>query len=188
MIKKTNNRILDFLHQIPIEVYHDTDDVEVSISVNQELKFKKKYIRNIIHRDLVEFRHEYKDAEKNSVTVTFGGTLETANRYLKIKSILINNVYINIYDADYRPILDKIWWNSLNEDNKEKYLDVIYGKNGNTFGWFGEISFSYACGYNTMSKQFYNDSIDVILSKKVDWIFLESAHNNPWERKNDKLL
>ncbi len=183
-----NNQNLNFLHQIPIEIYHDTDDVEIQISVNNKLKFKKKYMRNILHNDLVAFRHEYNDAEQNTIKITFSGTVETANRYLKIKSVLINDIYINMYDANYRPILNKLWWNSLDECNKEKYLDIIHGKNGNTFGWFGEISFSYACGYNTKSKQFLKNSMDIILSKKVDWIFLDNLHNNPWERKNDKLL
>lgn len=183
-----NNRSLDFFHEIPIEVYHDTDEVEVTVSVNNELKFKKKYMRGILHKDSIMFRHEYNDAEKNNIKITFNGTVESANRYLKIKSIAVNDIYINMYDANYQPILNKLWWNSLDEFDKDTYLDIIYGKNGNTFGWFGEIVFSYACGYNTKSKQFLKDTTDIILSKKVDWIFLDSLHNNQWERKNDKLL
>ena len=178
-----NNQSLNFLHKIPIEVYHDNADVLVKISINDSIKFEKVYSPGVIHTDTVTFRNEYVDSNSNTICFDFSGDAEAYTKYLKINSILINNVWLNLYNADYKPALNQDWWNNLTESEQESYLDKIHGMNGNTFGWFGQISFKFLAGYDWKSKQLQEPNISTILGIKQDWIYLDGNENYPWEKR-----
>jgi hypothetical protein len=182
------NLNLNFFHEIPIEVYHESDTVSLTVFVNNTLVFEKTYPPSVLNKETITFRHEYLDAEQNTIKFNFNGKSESSNRFLKIKSIAINGIWLNIYNANYRPKLNPVWWNNLTNIDKEKYLDIIHGKNGNTFGWFGEIEFNFATGYDTSSRCLLKNNMDLILSKKIDWVFSNRSNKNIWERNNDKLL
>lgn len=183
------NQILNFLHEIPIEVFHENDSVSVEVYINDDLVHQTEYEANIVHSDLISFYHDYNDAEKSCINIKFSGNSEAREKYLKIKSIFINSIRINVNNANYRPKLNPEWWTSLNDQQKETYLEIIYGTNGNKFGWFGEISFDFATGFDKRSSYKLENNIDKIISKKLDWIFLDNHDSDQWSRKsNDKLL
>jgi len=104
----------------------------------------------------------------------FAGPPLTANKYLRINSIAVNNQKLNVLNSEYFPEIDKEWWEVLSTDEKQKYEDIIYGKAGNTFGWWGEVNFYYCTGVNFKSKMRYhlNDN-RILLHEQVNWIFLD---------------
>lgn len=184
-----NNRSLNFFHEIPLEVYHSSDTVTVEISINNHIVYNQEYSAGKVHHDVVSFYYEYADAEKNCLVVNFRGNTDALKKYIKIKSVAINQTWLNLYNADYKPTLNSTWWNSLTDKEKTKQQEIIYGKRGNTFGWFGEILFDFGTGVDNRSRFMLNNNIDSILSKKLDWIFLDNIDANKWDLKsNDKLL
>ena len=180
-----NNQSLNFSHEIPIEVYHDNADVLIKISINDSIMFEKVYPPGVIHTETIRFYNEYIDSAKNTICFDFSGNAEAYTKYLKINSILVNNSWLNLFNANYMPILNQEWWNNLTELEQESYLDIIYGVNGNTFGWFGQISFEFAAGYDRKSniKMGQEQNIHCILGTKLDWVFLDENENKPWEKR-----
>jgi len=178
-----NNRSLNFSHEIPIEVYHENTDVSIKVSINDSVMFEKVYSPGIVHTETIRFYNEYVESKQNTICFEFLGNVEAQHKYLKINSILINNAWLNFYNADYRPVLNQEWWDELTEVEQEHYLDIIYGINGNTFGWFGQIIFKFAAGYDWKSKFDKESPISKILSSKEDWVFLDESGNNPWEKR-----
>lgn len=184
-----NNQNLNFFHEIPIEVYHETDNVLIEIFVNNVLVYEKEYSPGKVHSETVSFYYEYLNSSKNCLKIKFNGKTEVRNKYLKIKSVAINQVWLNLYNCNYKPDLNPNWWNRLTAKQKDAQLAIIYGRRGPEFGWFGEISFDFAAGIDSRSTFMLKNNIDTILSKKIDWVFLDKSNNKKWELKsNDKLL
>tara|TARA_A100000164_G_scaffold357771_1_gene368762 strand:+ start:101 stop:667 length:567 start_codon:yes stop_codon:yes gene_type:complete len=187
-----DNKQLNFNHAIPIEVFHDSDAVQVELYLNDKIKFKKTYQPNIKHKEVIEFDNLYDAGQRNSLKFVFSGKTETQSRYLKLSSININNQNLNIYNANYVPQINQEWWNSLSGDDKEKYLEIIYGKNGATFGWFGTVELEYLTVVdqkNFLQKRLSKDTNDIeieeIISRKLDKIYLFQDHVLPWNQQND---
>jgi hypothetical protein len=178
-----NNQSLNFFHEIPIEVYHENTDVSIKVSINDLVMFEKVYSPGVVHTETIRFHNEYIESNKNTICFDFSGDAEAQHKYLKINSILINNIWLNLFNADYRPILNQEWWDSLPEEEQESYLDIIYGINGNTFGWFGKIIFKFAAGYDWKSKFNKESHMATILNSKENWIFLDETDNQPWEKR-----
>lgn len=184
-----NNQSLNFFHKIPFEIYHDNDTVSIEIFVNNNLVYENYYTPGTVHRDCASFYYEYHESQKSCIKINFYSNTEAEKKYLKIKSVDINGVWLNLYNANYKPKLNPVWWNSLDQSQKDFYLETIYGKNGNTFGWFGEISFDFATGIDNRSCYMLKNNIDTLLSKKIDWVFLDNTDVKQWESSNnDKLL
>ena len=187
-----DNKQLNFSHSIPIEVFHDTDEVDVELLLNKESKFKKTFAPNIKHKVVIEFENLYDARQRNSLKFVFSGKTETQNRFLKLSSININNQNLNIYNANYVPDINQEWWDSLSGDDKEKYLEIIYGKNGATFGWFGTIELEYLTVVDQknflqkrLSKETNDIEIEEIISRKLDKIYLFQDQVLPWNQQND---
>lgn len=171
----TDNKLI-FDHQIPIEVFTEADAATVKLLINDEVCFEKEYKGTCVHRELITFDREYTDSSRNKISFLFSGTDEVEKKYIKVLQISLNKQSIDIYNAEYFPEIDEGWWQSLDNDQKEKQNEVIYGKAGNTFGWYGEINYYYCCGFDRRSKFNYNkNNIDpgIILHRKNNWIFLD---------------
>jgi len=119
------NQKLDFHHRIPIEIFHDNEDVSLTVRVNNEIQFNKTFSAGQIHCEEIKFYYDYIALKKNILDFEFSGTVESPNRYLKINSLEINDTYINLYNADYRPKLNQLWWNSLTDKKKNYYQSMI---------------------------------------------------------------
>lgn len=187
-----DNKKLNFPHTIPIEVFHENNSTTVEIFLNNELKFGKTFAPKKVHKETVTFSHLYQSGQRNQIKFVFSGSAEAESKYLKINSLIINNQLVNIYNANYQPELNPEWWESLEEKDKEKYLEIIYGKNGTTFGWYGKIDVEYLTFFDQKSflqKRIARDTNDIevneIISKKIDKVFLIEDENLPWRRAND---
>lgn len=185
------NHRLDFHHRIPIEIFHDREDVSLIVRINNEIQFSKTYSAGITHKEEIKFYYDYSESKKNILDFEFNGNIESPNRYLKINSIEINDTYINLYNADYCPRLNKIWWNGLTEKKKKHYQTMIYGCNGNKFGWFGNIKYYFYCGVDFKSKWAASENVqETLLCAVTPWIFLDKSYTKAWDKKKSygKLL
>jgi hypothetical protein len=181
------NYNLNFAHRIPIKVFHPSDTVSVGIKINDQSVFSETFAPGHEHSRNVEFYYSYTDGDKNIIEFEFSGKVESSSRYLAINSLEVNNVYINLYDAHYIPNLNRIWWESLNHKAKDRYLDMIYGKNGNKFGWFGKIKYYYYCGVDFKSRVKTDaDNTETLLGKSPNWVFLDQKANTSTSRKSSK--
>ena len=174
---------LNFEHIIPIEVYHETDETILVISVNNQIKFKKQYSKDKIYHETIKFLHEYNNGDKNTLSFDFQGNSETEKKYVKICSIAINNIGLTLWNALYEPIINQEWWDQLTESEQAHYQDTIYGNNGNTFGWFGKIHFDYftATDRDKLSLDNKDYILNRITSTKTDVIYLDNKKVNLWD-------
>jgi hypothetical protein len=172
------NQILNFSHQIPIKVFHSNTTVSVVVKINNEIVCTESFAPGIEHVRNVEFYYNYINGNKNTIEFEFSGIKESSNRYLIINNIAINNVQIELYDAHYTPTLNPVWWKTLTPTQKDYYQHMIYGKNGNTFGWFGNIKYYYYCGVDTKTRLKTDaDKTETLLSRSANWIFLDERSN-----------
>ena len=183
--------MLDFAHTIPIEIYSNEHESKLTMHINGETKYSN-YFATGTHTTLVRFNHSYVDGAKNTLKITYHGEDESTSKYLKVKNILINGIKLNIFNANYKPRFNDDWWSSLDHETKQSYLDSIHGANGNQFGWFGDISWTYYTGVDRRSKMKTRtsaqyDNIDDIVGMKMEWVYQNRQHNNSWEL-DDKLL
>lgn len=177
------DKLFTFEHVIPIEVYHKTDETNLVISVNNEIKFKKQYSKDKIYSETIKFLHNYNNGDKNTLSFDFQGNSETEKKYVKIYSIAINNIRLTLYNALYEPVINQEWWEQLTETEHEHYQNIIYGNNGNTFGWFGKIHFAYftATARDKLSLDNKDYILNRITSTKTDVIYLDNKKVNAWD-------
>jgi len=174
----TNNKLI-FGHQIPIEVSAECD-TSVQVLVNDRPVWENKYKKGLKHNEVIEFDEDYKDAKKNKLTFLFSGTDEVEKKYLKIFQITMNKQIFNLYNAEYFPNINREWWEQLTPDQKDYYNQVIYGKTGSEYGWYGEINFYYCTGFDFRSKTRYNQNTTdkhILLGEKQNWIYLDQDSN-----------
>lgn len=104
---------LNFSHDIGFEIFQDNDDPTLEITINNVSLFKETFSAGTVHKRSANFHHDYADREKNCLRFKFTGTKESANRYVKLGRIIINETYLNILQPYYKPNLNTEWWNSL---------------------------------------------------------------------------
>lgn len=177
--------MLEFEHRIELEVHHDSSPFTITVLVNDSIKLNKDFIAGT-HIDEIIFSHLYDDGGKNNLSIQYNGDQEAQKKYIKVKRIGINNVNLNIFNANYVPKIDQTWWDSLDKQTQQGFKDSIHGNNGNNFGWFGDISWTYFTGKNKISKMKVRtsadyDNTDDILGMKMEWIYEDNTQNNAWE-------
>lgn len=164
---------LDFLHKIPLEVNASGVDTHLVIQINAQTVFEKTYAPGP-HTDIVEFSFAYDNSVKNKMEFVWTGAKEVANKHLRIRNIEINKQVLNLYNAEYFPNINNDWWQSLSNEEIDHYEEVIYGKTGNTFGWYGSINLYYCTGVDLRARYEYNNldnDTRKLLHEGKNWIF-----------------
>ena len=177
-----SNKKLIFTHEIPVELYAHCD-INLTVLVNNQTMFVKQYSAREIHNEVIKFDHEYKESKKNVMTFLFSGEKEVEKKYLKILQICLNKQMVNKYNAEYLPEINPEWWEQLSQDEKEKQNEIIYGKTGAEFGWYGEINFYYCAGFDYQAKLAYSENnktdITKLLGEKINWVFIDENSTSP---------
>ena len=187
-----NNTKLIFKHQIPIELFAETNTA-LTVLINNEVCFKKNYPENNKYKEVIEFEKEYSDGAKNTISFLFTGEQEVEKKFLKILHVCINGQVLDTYNAEYFPKINEVWWEQLNAKDKDKYTEMIYGATGAEFGWYGEINFYYCCGVDLRTTFRYNNSStnNHVLHERTNWIYLDEnsvkAHNKITQRRQNKI-
>lgn len=178
---------LNFLHDIGFEVFQDNADPTLEITINDAIVFKETFSAGTVHKRTANFYHEYIDREKNCVRFRFTGTKESANRYVTLKRIVINDTYLNILQPYYKPDLNKEWWNSLAINKKKEMLSRIHGNCNGTFGWYGTFDFYFNSGIDFASKyKGCAEDKDTIIGVRPTWVTLtKNTVTKPWHGKTD---
>ena len=145
--------------------------------INNEVCFKKNYPGNNKYKEIIEFEKEYSDGVKNTISFLFSGEQEVEKKSLKILQICINGQVLNVYNAEYFPKINEMWWEHLSDEDKNKYNEIIYGATGSEFGWYGEINFYYCCGVDIKSQFRYNtcNTNNQVLHERLNWIYLDES-------------
>jgi hypothetical protein len=178
ILRCKSKKHLIFKHHIPVEVLSGDVPTTIRIEINNIAVAEKNFKPNSVDQHVFEFDHLYEEAVKNKICFKWHGTTEHENKYVKIENITINDQILNLYNAEYFPIISDEWWNSLEDQQKEEYNEIIYGKAGNKFGWYGEINFYYCTGVNFQSRHHFNKSNRdprKLLNEQNDWIFLDKS-------------
>lgn len=171
-------------HEIPIQVQAECD-VSLKVSVNEKEMWTKEYVRDTAHNEIIEFENQYSDAEKNKLTFSFSGEREVEHKHVRILKIIINKQILNLYNAEYFPLLDREWWQGLSNEEKEFQQAKIYGNAGSEFGWYGDINFYFCTGFNYRSRIRYNKNKKdpaQILGEKLNWIYADQNANKMHNR------
>lgn len=169
------NTKLIFTQEISVELFAQCE-VYLEILINDESKFRKQYPANEIHREVIRFDHEYAESKKNKITFLFSGKKEVEKKYLKILQICLNKQILNRYNAEYFPKINPEWWQQLSLSEQEEQKEIIYGKTGAQFGWYGEINFYYCAGFDYRSRFRYNSAkkdYTKLLGEKINWVFID---------------
>jgi hypothetical protein len=181
---------LIFEHSIPVEVYSQTQETNLKITINDDKVFEKTFVSGVRHDDVIQFVKTYNDGVKNKITFlwSLSGQKEDSNKHLIIRDIIINKQLVNVYNALYYPKIKKEWWAQLSDDEKSYYRTLIYGNAGKKFGWYGEIVFYYCTGYDYKSRYLYNKNYKdnkKILSEKASWIYLDLSYAKEYHRSTN---
>ena len=178
---------LYFKHHIPVEVLSGDVPTTLGVEINGKLVSEKIFKQNTVETHVFEFECAYEEAVKNKICFRWHGATEHENKWVKIENITINDQIINLYNAEYFPTISDEWWGSLEDQQKEKYNQIIYGKAGNRFGWYGEINFYYCTGFNFQSRHYFNKSSRdprKLLNEQNDWIFLDKDDAKVYHKVN----
>tara|TARA_B100000073_G_C23458401_1_gene462275 strand:+ start:96 stop:605 length:510 start_codon:yes stop_codon:yes gene_type:complete len=167
--------MLDFKHSIILEIHNEQYPSTVEVSVNNELKHEKEYTAGT-HKEHITFSHAYKDGDKNKLTICFSADNEAESKHIKVMDICINGASINLLNAVYKPVINQHWWDSLGERDRDHFTDVIHGNTGNTFGWYGDVSYVYYTVKDKATKTKIRNAVgydneDDIVGKRTEWIY-----------------
>ena len=170
-----SNKKLIFNHEIPIEIFGECA-VSLEVLVNDQSMFKKNFNSNNVHKEVIQFKKEYPDIQKNKISFLFTGDKEVENKFLKINQICLNKQILNRFNSEYLPDINPAWWEHLSDEQKQKHQETIYGRTGSHYGWYGEINLYYGVGFDLASRfNFQSEKEDYsrVLGEKIDWIFLD---------------
>jgi hypothetical protein len=165
-----------FSHVIPVQVFSKTQKTNLKLFVNESLVYEKIFEPGIENEETIMFDRIYTNGTKNKISFFWSrqDQKEDSDKLLSIKDILIKKQPLNVHNAEYFPIIDQFWWSGLNDKERSYFNDIIYGKSGKKFGWFGEINFYFCSGVNFGSKHLYNifykDSRKLV-SENIQWIY-----------------
>jgi len=183
------NHKLNFGHNITFEIFQDNDSPRLEILINEITVFDETFTANVVHKRTAHFYHEYLDRHKNHIEFKFTGTRESSNKYVKLKSVVVNNTILNILRYYWNPEINQAWFDKLSENKKNEVKRRIYGNNHAMFGWYGSWKYYFNSGIDFSSKYkgCLNDIDNLNIGIRPDWVTLRK--NNlvlPWEGdKND---
>ena len=181
------NHKLNFGHVIGFEIFQDNDTPTLEILVNGTLVFDETFSANVVHSRTANFYHEYLDRHKNCIEFKFTGNRESANRYVKIKSVAVNDTYFNILRYFYKPDINQQWFDRLSENKRSQLKRKIYGNNAAVFGWYGSWKYYFNSGVDWSSK--YLGCVNTANNFSIgnqSWITLtKDTVVVPWEGDNN---
>lgn len=183
---RTNDN-LTFAHDIGFEVYQDNADPTLEITINDVTVFKETFSAGTVHKRSANFYHDYTDRAKNCVRFAFTGTKESANRYVQLRRIVVNDTFLNILQPYYKPDLNKEWWDSLNSNEQKEMLGRIHGNCNGTFGWYGTFDFYFNSGMDFASKyKGCPEDKDTVIGVRPTWVTLtKNTVTKPWHGNTD---
>ena len=114
------NHKLNFGHNITFEIFQDNDSPRLEILINEITVFDETFTANVVHKRTAHFYHEYLDRHKNHIEFKFTGTRESSNKYVKLKSVVVNNTILNILRYYWNPEINQAWFNKLSENKKNE--------------------------------------------------------------------
>jgi len=167
------NYNLVFDHKLVFSVFHDTSPVHVTIRFADKQIFANTYTPGIEHTETVRFEHLVPDGDRNIIEINFTGETESASRYLKIHNVTAQGRKLDVLNNIYTPSINPEWWESLSQDEKNYYLDVIHINNNAHFGWYGKIEYEYFSAADKGSAyRNHNAAIDnTITHMHKKWIY-----------------
>ena len=183
------NHKLNFEHKIGFEIFQDNSSPRLEILINGITVFDETFTANVVHSRTANFYHEYLDRHKNCIEFKFTGTKESANKYVRLENIIVNDTYINVLKYYWNPDINQEWFNKLSENKKNEIKHRVYGNNGTVFGWYGSWKYYFNSGIDMSSK--YKgcinnvDNLNIVL--RPDWVTLtKNTLVLPWDgNKND---
>ena len=170
------DRQIFFNHVIPVKVFSKTQKTKLELFVNESPVYEKIFEPKIENEETILFDKIYTNGTKNKISFFWSGQgqLEDSDKLFSINNILIKKQPLDIYNAEYFPQIDESWWSGLNDREKVHFNDIIYGKSGKSFGWFGEINFYFCSGIDFRSKHLYNilcKDNRKLVNEKIHWIY-----------------
>jgi len=183
---------LMFNHRIPIEYFSGDHDTQLKISVNDREIMSRELPKDQTEKITIEFVNNYNEGYKNKITFDWHGGHEHEGKFIKIKNINIHDQILNINNAEYFPELNPEWWESLTQQQQDHYNEIIYGKTGGVFGWYGQINFYFCTGLDFRSRTLYNKgntSSRKLLSEQTVWIYQDKSIAKIYHKdENDRSI
>jgi len=173
---------LNFYHSFGFEVFQDNDTPRVEILINDTPVFDETFSANTLHKRNSQFHHDYLDREKNCIEFRFTGNEESANRYVRVKNITVNDTYINVLQNYWNPDINQEWFDSLGEAEQFEIKRRIYGNNNAVFGWYGTWKYYFNSGVDFSSKyKGCTNDLDNVIGMRPVWITLsKNTVTKPW--------
>lgn len=185
-------KIKKLSHKIQFSVMSKTFPTTVEILINGDRVFSKKFIEGTETIEKVVFQKDYEDQKENVVKFVWkpSGDKEDGEKDLRIDQIMIHDQFIDEHNYEYDPDINKDWWNSISEQERNTYLRVIYGSPSKNFGWHGEINYNFVTLIDFQSKGLYNkcnDNIGLLVGRSTNWIYQDRSCINPKKRLYRKI-
>ena len=174
-------------HQIPIAVLSGDTATHLRLEINGESVLEKTFDASFLVDATLQFDYDYHSGARNKMSFKWTGSAEHEKKSFSIKQININDQMINLYNAEYFPEINDAWWNGLKDEQKQEYNKIIYGKAGDTFGWYGEINFYFCTGIDLKCKHKFNKNnrdARKLLNEQNDWIFLDKNDSRVYHKVN----
>jgi hypothetical protein len=176
---------LTFKHSIPIECLSGDNETQLTISINDQQMVSRNFPKHKTEQINIEFSNTYEEGHKNKITFEWHGESEHEKKFIKIKSISIHDQILNINNAEYFPELNPEWWDSLTAEQQNQYNQIIYGKTGGVFGWYGQVNFYFCTGLDFRARHVYNKSNNDsrrLLNQQIGWIYKNKSSARSYHR------
>lgn len=164
----------------------------VEILVNGDCVFSKKFLPGTESIEKVVFNKDYEDQKENKIKFVWkpSGGKEDGDKDLRIDQIIIHNQFVDEHNYEYRPDINEDWWNSISDEERNKYSQVIHGSPSKNFGWHGEIDYRFVTLIDFRSKGLYNtcnNNIGLLVGQSTNWIYYDQSCINPKKRLYRKI-
>ena len=145
---------------IVLEAFNADSIHTIKIDINKKVFFEKALTKNHKHNLEILDYFDFREPGLNNIEITWTGEQESADKFIKIYKIIINDQYIAPHSVMITPLRNEYINNLLTtQDGIKSYRKKILNP-GNQHGWYGRYKFKFSVDANEIKKNTVEQIID----------------------------
>ena len=148
-----NSNQYNFNTYLSLVTYNADSSHNITVEIGNKIFYEKHFIQGKEHRIKISDYFNYESAGKKQLKLTWNGDKESADKYLKIFRVIVNEQHIAPHTVLIEPYTNEYIERLKTSDNGKKFLKDKIFYPGHRHGWYGEYTFQFLVDPRDMRDQ-----------------------------------